>query len=131
MIQAPVLGRPYGYAAADSGWAFDPQYWVGPGNWAYKVIGSQVTVLWSPQSRKMLNEVQGTDAADAILAELKTSGKKYSSQDAAVSAAQKASGAAGGGSGVPFYESPWFIGGTAVVVLGAVVAIVFWPKKKT
>lgn len=146
----------FGYASyADAGGAgaggdslLASGYWKGPGGWVYRVDGLSVTVVWSPISRAIINKPQDASASSKILAELRSSkdAAPYSSQEAAIAAAKgtlpakstRAPSPSPSGdptvppavAGTPFYKSPWVIGGTAVVFLGAIAAIVFWPKKK-
>lgn len=118
-------------------------YWSGPGGWVYSVSGSSVTIIWSPSTRGYTRNLLDSSTAAKVLAELKASGKKHSTEANAVAAGiaaapiRSSGGSAGGvpapgasagaGDETPLWQNPWVLGGGAAVVLAVVLGIAFWP----
>lgn len=70
MHQSPYFPTSYGVYGAD----LAPGYYVGPGDWIYNVASpTDITVAWSPQSKKALNQKLSGSTASKAYAELQGS----------------------------------------------------------
>lgn len=71
-------------------------YFTGPGGWAYSVVGTSVTAIWSPRTRREINVALNAATSAAALREVLF---YYPGRDAAIAAAKAAAGGGSGSSG--------------------------------